>query len=76
MNNIEQKTRILELIELMGNENTPNVMRETYHDRVLILLENYCGKDFEILMNKYLTAEWRDLWWLVKVKEMEQKWQW
>ena len=76
MNNIEQKTRILELIELMENKNTPNVMRETYHDRVLILLENYCGKDFEILMNKYLTAEWRDLWWLVKVKEMEQKWQW
>ena len=61
MNNIEQKTRILELIELMGNENTPNIMRETYHDRALILLENYCGKDFEILMNKYLTAEWRDL---------------
>jgi len=63
MNNLEkitkQKEKILELITLMSDKNTPEVIRETYHDRCLVILESYQGKDFSELINKYLKAEWR-----------------
>ena len=54
-----EREKILEMIKLMGNEEAPNVIREMYHDRALVMLEDYQGRDFDKLMNKYLTIEWR-----------------
>ena len=62
MNNLEQTTeqqreKILELIGLMTDKTIPELMRNSYHHRCIVKLENYCGKDFDDLINKYLCAE-------------------
>lgn len=59
MNNLETKNRILETIDLMGNKEVPEVMRNYYHDEALKLLTEYKGKDYDELVNKYLKQEWR-----------------
>lgn len=55
----KQRERILELIVLISDTNTPEISRIGYHDRCLLLLRNYCGDDFNELIDKYLKAEWR-----------------
>lgn len=60
MNSLESKTnreRILELITLLEDKETPDFMRKCYSTECEIKLMKYSGKDFGELMDKYLVAK-------------------
>lgn len=54
---VEERKKILELITLMEDPETPISLKDIYHNRCILFLTNYKGNDFEELLNKYLIAE-------------------
>ena len=51
------REKILEYMILMVDDTTPVWVRRNYHNKCANLLANYCGKDFDDLINQYLMKE-------------------
>ena len=63
----KQKHELEEKLTLLENNSYPELLGRVMLNDTLIILEDYCGRDFEKQMNRYLVLE-------MKYKPCNIKW--